>query len=775
MGKRLFIKLPIGLAILIMLITAIGNTILLTSTMYVDDDGYCNGNVPCFKKIQWAINNASDGNIIIVYNGTYKENVVIDKEITLKSASTPVIDGNQAGPCITINGDNITIDGFELLNCTYGIYANPSGVDNVTIKNNRIHDIVNTTGYDGVGILFWTNIDGVDFDDIKILNNTIYNNGRQGIFLGSMASSPGISDGNIISGNAIYNNGNDPSPIDQYGIQLSYADYNTIINNDIYGHDDWYFACGIYLMASYNNTILYNNIHNNLYGIAQWAWNRTSIGGNTINYNNFYNNTAWGVRNFDATIVNATSNWWGNLTGPYHPTLNPDGQGDDVSDNVLFAPWLDAPYPGGQLYTDVFIDENGNGVWDAGEPAFNSIQDAINNSAPYSTIKINPGLYSSIVINKPLRIVGDPSIDANGGIGIWVKASDVLIENMIVFNGSKGVYVYNNTTTLQNVTIRNCTAKQNDIGIFLNVTKYSKLVNNNITLNNLTGLYLLGSAYNDIINNSISYNNRDRVSEAGIRLQNSNNNTFSGNQVFNNSKYGVWLNHSNFNEFIGNDIVYNCGEEIGVYLLNSNSNSFISNNVSRNTGIGIYIYDSDYNRFVKNNINENGVDGISLGYFANNNVITGNDINSNGRYGIHLFKSNDTTIMDNTIINNVHGIYNYRSSYNTIERNLIEDNNIFDTGIHIDSGSNNEIHYNCLINNEPQAYDDGANNNWDRNYWNPPPSADYTILGSAGSRDNDPLQSCPFFPSKVPAVSIQGFFALAGLIALVAMLMLRRR
>ena len=35
----------------------------------------------------------------------------------------------------------------------------------------------------------------------------------------------------------------------------------------------------------------------------------------------------------------ATYNWWGDISGPYHPTLNPDGQGESVSDRVLFDPW----------------------------------------------------------------------------------------------------------------------------------------------------------------------------------------------------------------------------------------------------------------------------------------------------------------------------------------------------------------------------------------------------------------------------------------------------
>jgi len=39
------------------------------------------------------------------------------------------------------------------------------------------------------------------------------------------------------------------------------------------------------------------------------------------------------------TQMVATYNWWGDISGPYHPTLNPDGRGESVSDRVLFDPW----------------------------------------------------------------------------------------------------------------------------------------------------------------------------------------------------------------------------------------------------------------------------------------------------------------------------------------------------------------------------------------------------------------------------------------------------
>ena len=37
--------------------------------------------------------------------------------------------------------------------------------------------------------------------------------------------------------------------------------------------------------------------------------------------------------------ADATGNWWGAQSGPYHPTLNSGGAGDPVSDNILFDPW----------------------------------------------------------------------------------------------------------------------------------------------------------------------------------------------------------------------------------------------------------------------------------------------------------------------------------------------------------------------------------------------------------------------------------------------------
>ena len=52
------------------------------------------------------------------------------------------------------------------------------------------------------------------------------------------------------------------------------------------------------------------------------------------------------MRNSGQGSLEAVRNWWGAPSGPYHPRLNPTGEGDEVSDNVRFAPWSEAAFNG---------------------------------------------------------------------------------------------------------------------------------------------------------------------------------------------------------------------------------------------------------------------------------------------------------------------------------------------------------------------------------------------------------------------------------------------
>ena len=70
--------------------------------------------------------------------------------------------------------------------------------------------------------------------------------------------------------------------------------------------------------------------------------------GTLVSENNFGGNGE-GLVGVGSTLFDARFNWWGDASGPYHAVLNPGGLGDGVSDGVSFAPWYNAPYPGGIL------------------------------------------------------------------------------------------------------------------------------------------------------------------------------------------------------------------------------------------------------------------------------------------------------------------------------------------------------------------------------------------------------------------------------------------
>jgi parallel beta-helix repeat protein len=105
----------------------------------VDDNGPAD-----FKTIQEAIDFARDGDTIFVYPGTYFENLVIHKTISLVSGDkdTTIIDGQGVGTVIYISGEDVTVTGFTIRRGEYGIFCDES--DSTTITYNKITNY--TTG-----------------------------------------------------------------------------------------------------------------------------------------------------------------------------------------------------------------------------------------------------------------------------------------------------------------------------------------------------------------------------------------------------------------------------------------------------------------------------------------------------------------------------------------------------------------------------------------------------------------------------------------------------
>ena len=132
-------------------VTAIVIAMLLTSTLtlafniqpvkaeprtwYVDDSGGKD-----FTRIQDAIYAASPGDTIYVYNGTYHENVIVDKALSLigENKESTIIDGNSLSHVVDLKANSIYMSGFTIQNGVSGILADHTNYH--TIENNIVQN-----------------------------------------------------------------------------------------------------------------------------------------------------------------------------------------------------------------------------------------------------------------------------------------------------------------------------------------------------------------------------------------------------------------------------------------------------------------------------------------------------------------------------------------------------------------------------------------------------------------------------------------------------------
>ena len=224
------------------------------TTIIVPDD---------YEKIQWAIGNATIGETIYVRSGTYYENVIVDKSVTLvgEDKSTTIIDANGMGTVVYITADDVNITGFTVQGSGYGgwhsgislyrssgsnisqnlVACNQAGILLRYSSDNTISDntaITNT--YGGITVLSSTNN--------VVANNTASNN-MYGISLSQELHDS--SDSNMIAGNTVSDN--------EYGISLWYdSDSNSIIGNNVSGNE-----YGIYCFESSFNVVFHNNFIGN--------------------------------------------------------------------------------------------------------------------------------------------------------------------------------------------------------------------------------------------------------------------------------------------------------------------------------------------------------------------------------------------------------------------------------------------------------------------------------------------------------------------------------
>jgi hypothetical protein len=97
---------------------------------------------------------------------------------------------------------------------------------------------------------------------------------------------------------------------------------------------------GIYFMWYIRANVTENSVSFNQYGVFY-----ESTTGNLANRNDIYSNT-YGMNVTGGATVNAEYDYWGDSTGPYQTSLNPEGKGDQVNGNGVdldFIPFLSSP------------------------------------------------------------------------------------------------------------------------------------------------------------------------------------------------------------------------------------------------------------------------------------------------------------------------------------------------------------------------------------------------------------------------------------------------
>ena len=276
-----------------------------------------------------------NGHRIRVDSGTYYENVVVNKSVSLigENEFSTIIDGRALGHVIQVTASNVSFTGFTVRNSMFGyggIHVYQSSSNNISkniVKNNYngiylygsndsvvegnevlgneygIH-LYGSTNISISNNIAWGNMNGIHLDVSRnsvLTDNNVSLSGWNGVYLYG-------SSGNTLLGNRIaLNQGR--------GIRLHYSFNNTLENNDFsrngygmsfYGSGgnivnanaaSFNNESGILLFDSGDNAFAGNDVSDNTFGM--WL---IDSGSNAISGNNVFSNGQFGVRLWNSSF-----------------------------------------------------------------------------------------------------------------------------------------------------------------------------------------------------------------------------------------------------------------------------------------------------------------------------------------------------------------------------------------------------------------------------------------------------------------------------------------
>jgi parallel beta-helix repeat protein len=501
--------------------------VLPSKMIYVDDDFSDDPSGHRWDTIQEGVNDASDGDTVIVYAGAYCENVKVNKSITLRSAGADVVTvetEDTSDHVFEVTADWVSVSGFTAIGATEGGWAGIylDNVDYCDISDNKVSN-------NGYGIHLWCS------GSNAITNNTANSNNNIGIALPS-------SSNNVLIDNVVTNN--------DVGISVSISgNSNTLTNNNASNN-----LCGIQLSVSSNNVLTNNTANSNNYRSIC-----LSHSSDNILANNNASNSDYGIWLGDSSNNVLTDNI-ANLNNNTGIILLSSSSDNILTNNTASnnGGGVHLQYSSNNVLIDNTADSNnGSGIY---------LYYSSNNTLTDNTMTGNTHNFGvfSISLLRYIQNIDTSNIVDGKPIYYWVDQQDQTVPNDAGFVG-----IINCT----NITVRNLTLTNNEQAVLLAYSDNSK-IENITTSNNYRGIHLSFSSSSNVMNIAASNN------YYGIYLYQSSNNTLE-NLIASNNDYGIRLWSSSNNNVKKNNA--NLNNYCGISLQYSNDNKIYLNNFIDNT------------------------------------------------------------------------------------------------------------------------------------------------------------------------------------------------
>jgi len=584
-------------------------------THTVDDDGPAD-----YSSIQAAIDddtNVNPGDTLLVKEGTYEEQLTIDKQLRIFGDSADIskiiIDGEEEEEVdtVTFSISNIVFQNFTLKNSeeNYALISVPSSTTSSNISNCRFEVV-------SFGIVFGTTSTQTQFHDVY--NCTLSGNDRTG-----------------------------------NGITITNADNLEIINCTLKNLET-----GIDFnpeglpgtITNSDNTINDCIISGNSNGI-----NFTEMGmdpqnentGTDTQKNSIFNNVQNGISYFKENPdpimtdkLDTTECWWGDESGP-ETDDNPDGKGDKITVEggspmmiECYQPWEQSPRRGP---TTFYVDDDASDGWYSEDGHFKYIQDALNESFKNDAVRVYEGTYyQNLYMNRShVDLIGndsdDVTVDAGDvGNGVEINAEWCNLSGFTITGSESGSDHAGIKVSGDRSRVFECESSNNGgHGLWLFSADHNIIENASFTGNTGHGIYMIEYSEHNVITNVTCEDNNE-----GIDVQDSSYNFMGNITSTDNSGSGFRLDTSNHNTLEN----VTCSSNDGDYALYLRSSSYVTIDhamVTSNAESGIYLWNSDDNVITNATLFGNKRGLAATGTSANNEIHY-SCVSGNTDYGIEV-------------------------------------------------------------------------------------------------------------------------------------------